>query len=452
MSGETYKLLAGILALEEFTNAQLAEATGVNPHTVNSWLRRSNKAGRYVADGGTHDSAARGRPRKIWQLREEDAEDIRRELASLAGLPQTERDLSDTDDAQQAFEDPDIRSDIYHHISRAEQAVSEIEREGALAKAQKWYDFETERLGAWEASGYTPPREVAEEMSRLQRRIQGLRFHMERLGNMAFRGVDGFAEWFEEAIDRWFDDDTPSDRAFDPLITVGFDAQHKQQGLQSALHIILATSEECSIISQDYLICGLIMAMARVRSSEAYMAIADVLEDLGYEIVGDALNVRLKAAHDNDSTHRFIHQALVGLAENPAMLQNQTIGAWADGLLSHRLYKSHLCLSLLQCLDRREQVDIRRLAREKHAELTSLRHAIVNEAEVWRDMNRGLARNHEEEVLTQLDRMLDLSRAVPDERVQFSSASAEGSGTRSNGVADFFQAFFSPGEYDYAGT
>ena len=44
MSGETFKILAGMLALERFTGAELAEATEVNPHTVNSWLQRSNRA------------------------------------------------------------------------------------------------------------------------------------------------------------------------------------------------------------------------------------------------------------------------------------------------------------------------------------------------------------------------------------------------------------------------
>ncbi|MDW3224704.1 MAG: hypothetical protein R8G34_17790 [Paracoccaceae bacterium] len=445
MSGETYKILAGMLALEEFTGAQLAKATGVNPHTVNSWLRRSSNKGRYVVSLGTN-SPSRGRPRKIWRLRDEEADAIRQELGALAGLPQTERELSDAESARRAFEDPDIRRDIHYHLSQAERAEFKEERDHALKKAFEWYDFETQRLKEWTDSGYVPPEAVAEEMARLNRQIAGMKISVEKLGSIAMRGVDGFADWFEEAIEHWFSDEAARQKAFHPLVPTQSENDNPREDLHDTLWIILETAEECSIIRQDYLICGLLMAMARIENANAYLVIADVFCKLGYDTVGRALHARLNAAHGNERTQRFMHQALIGLAEDPAMLQDSIIGNWVDSLMSHRLYNPFLCLSLLQCLERRDQVDLMRLAREKRYELRQLRQIIEGNSDAWDQINRGISRDQGEFTL-QIDRMLSLGNALQETGMSEFAAAFEQ--PKSNALADRFKAFFAPGHTDH---
>ncbi len=79
---EEYRLLATSLLLSRFTKAELAKAAGANPNTTASWLNRNR---RYFVLDPTESQAgtSRGRPRKLWCVREAAAGEMRQELGKL---------------------------------------------------------------------------------------------------------------------------------------------------------------------------------------------------------------------------------------------------------------------------------------------------------------------------------------------------------------------------------
>ncbi|WP_108880720.1 hypothetical protein [Anderseniella sp. Alg231-50] len=194
MSGEKFKIIAGMLALQRFTGAELAEASGVNPHTVNSWLRRKARDGKFICEE-SRQAIKKGRPRIVWKVREEHLEMLRDEIAILSAMPHTQREASTQEEAAAAFEDNEIRDGIRYHLKRAAKAEDASERERELKKASLWYRHEKERLLDWINMGFNCPDDIREDMIELRQVLQGLSVNVDKLGlDHKFRRAEGFAK------------------------------------------------------------------------------------------------------------------------------------------------------------------------------------------------------------------------------------------------------------------
>lgn len=407
MRGETFKILAGMLALRQFTGAELADATGVNPHTVNSWIRRKASEGKFVVEEG-REHGGKGRPRIIWAVREEDVEDLRREVADLSSMPQTQREISTEDEAAEAFADTDVRDGIRYHMRRVARAESQAERGKELDKAHHWYQHERERLQDWIDAGFVCPEDVSSEVTELGQWLEGLTVSVDKLLGLdrKLRGVEAFADWLERAISAWFAPDGPLFDAFAPLSFRLSDDGNRRQSLTSNLMILLETAENVATVPRERLLCALLMVLPRLTDPEAYRALCDVFARVGHDALGEAIQHRMENVHDIARQRKFIYQTLAGLEQHTPLLRNRIIGAWVDGLLTHRLYSPLYIVLLLLCLEHRPQADPSRLMVDKIEELDLLRMGINESSEEWLAVNQevqhltGYLEGHAERLLS----------------------------------------------------
>ena len=98
---ERYKTLGGVLALDEFSVAELAELSGVRESTVRTILRRE---GAFVEQVGTQSTGRRGGQPLRWRLRPAAREQLRAQLRELEqlGVGPWLTDQHESDDAPRA--------------------------------------------------------------------------------------------------------------------------------------------------------------------------------------------------------------------------------------------------------------------------------------------------------------------------------------------------------------
>lgn len=388
---ETYRLLAGVISLKEFTSADLADATGVNPSTTKSWLQRSAGGKRYVFRAGQNKNrTGRGRPAVLWKVREEFADSIRDEIGRLSSMAEVSRALTSQEEADKAYADEGFRESIRFHLFQAERAESEDARKTAIEKAQKWFDFELDRLVPWRDLGFEIPKDVRKEIANLHFRLVGLSRRVDALQNIAFDGLLEMASFLHESIEKWCAMGGRDCSAFAPLSFEPNEDDDIRHSLAEVLNVILQTAEQVTKVKQSQVLCALLVVLARIQPRAAHGAICDVLDREGHEKLGRALISETQELMTGSETTNLLHQMLVGLREYPRLLSNDSIGMWVDGLQIKNIYDYRLVAAVLYCLERRPAAAFATVARERSDQFVRLVQDIGGGGADWSRMNDGV--------------------------------------------------------------
>ena len=434
---ETYRLLAGIISLKQFTSADLAETTGVNPSTTKSWLQRNDGAGRYVFKAGNvKGKRGRGRPPVLWQVREEVVGDIRTEIANLSQMTEVSRGVTSAEEAAAAYEDADYREAVRYHLYQAERADSPEDRLRAIQKARKWFDFELDRLVPWRDQGFAIPDAVRKDIANLHFRLTGLSRNVDALQEKAYGGLLYLADYLHSAIERWCAASGEDREAFAPL---SFDAPSSsvpRVALAEILNIILQTAEQVTKVRQAQVLVALTVVLARVRSRTARGAICDVLDREGHDKLGRALVTETQELPLSFETTVLLHQCLTGLREYSRLLSNDSIGLWVECLSIRDNYDRRLIAAVLYCLERRRHVALADFAESRVSQIEQLLADIAHAPKDWDAMNRGISDDVRAVLLKALSSNRE-RRPVADPR----AAHAD----RSDGIVDNFLDFLGLG-------
>ncbi|MEL6885317.1 MAG: hypothetical protein AAFP87_12470 [Pseudomonadota bacterium] len=388
---ETYRLLAGIISLKEFTSADLADATGVNPSTTKSWLQRSAGGKRYVFRAGQNKNrTGRGRPAVLWKVREEVVDSIRDEIGRLSNMAEVSRALTSQEEADKAYADEEFRESVRFHLFQAEKAESEEARKAAIEQAQKWFDFELDRLVPWRDLGFEIPKDVRKEIANLHFRMVGLSRRVDALQNIAFDGLFEMAGFLHKAIEKWCAMGGKDGSAFEPLSFEPSEDDDIRHSLEEVLNVILQTAEQVTKVKQSQVLCALLVVLARIKPRAAHGAICDVLDREGHEKLGRALIRETQELMAGSETAQLLHQMLVGIREYPRLLSNNSIGMWVDGLQIKNIYDYRLAPAVLYCLERRPAAAFATVARERRDQFARLVQDIEGDGTDWARMNDGV--------------------------------------------------------------
>ncbi|MEX0369694.1 MAG: hypothetical protein AB3N09_03630 [Tateyamaria sp.] len=388
---ETYRLLAGIISLKQFTSADLAETTGVNPSTAKSWLQRNDGAGRYVFKAGNvKGKRGRGRPPVLWQVREEVIGDIRDEIANLSQMAEVTRGVTSAEEAAAAYADTDYREAVRYHLFQAERADSPEDRQRAIQKARKWFDFELDRLVPWRDQGFDVPDTVRKEIANLHYRLTGLSRQVDALQMIAYGGLLHLADYLHVAIEKWCAASGEDREAFAPLQFDAPSSNVPRVALAEILNTILQTAEQVTKVRQGQVLVALTVVLARVKSRTAYGAICDVLDREGHEKLGRALVTETQELPLSFDTTVLLHQCLTGLRAYPRLLSNDGVGLWVECLPIRDNYDRRLIAAALYCLERRTHVAIATFAEDRAGQIDQMLDDVARDPGDWEAMNRQI--------------------------------------------------------------
>lgn len=390
--GEQFTIMAGALALTQFTARELREATEVNPYTVNSWIQRNAKAGRYVEKAPDQPTryGGRGRPPIVYRLRQADIEDLRAQVAQLSAMADAQGDVFTAEEAEEAFADTEIRDTIEYYLRQATRSEDRSERTALLGKAHDLHVHETERLQEWADAGHAVPIILTRKLKDCSKHLKGLEIYVDQIGfDRKLRSIDDFADWLARGIDNWCAPTGIQPAGFSPLNFAIPDSGDRRTSLADNLMVLLETAEHVGTVPRDHLLSALLMALPRVSEADAYQAICDAFRASGHDAIGHALENRLRYAHDDLCLHRFIHHSLTGLMEYPELLQNPRIGAWVRGLLANRFDPGGAIVRILMCLERLNS-GYQRIIGERQSEIERVIARIDTPDDNWRKVNSGI--------------------------------------------------------------
>ena len=390
MKAERFRILAGILALRRFTAAELAAATGVNGNTIGSALRRQTSLGRFLQDTGETLRTKSGRPQKIWCIREDKLAEARALFDEVSGPALTRGEAAEA--AAAAFADRDTRLMIRRHLLLASKARDPETRHEELEEAQDWLEHERERLADWTGEGFAIPDHVAAEMEELEAWFAGFDLNVDRLGFERHSwDPSHMTDWLTTGLERWFSPMAgPSLDAFHPLRLAPSADVGQERALVSQLLTVLKTADRLATVPLDWLLLALLMALPRLHDRRARNVVCDVLEQIGFDRVGRALQDHTEKAHNTPGMRRTVLHVLFALIDFPALLQNPTVLAWFTKLRVSKLWSEDHVGVYIRALEHLPDGDTMREVREREDDLRRWLDRLQHSDENWGRLTDGI--------------------------------------------------------------
>lgn len=329
MKLEQYKVLATIRVRGGLTAREIAEETGVNLNTVNTWLKRH--AGSLVDRAGVRQTRA-GKAPIVWTLRAEARADADRLLDT--GRYQHLRTLIEPEEAREAYSDTNRRSMVSHCVECAAEAEDSPIRERYRSEARSWLAREEKRIAHFATSGEPVPESVKVELADLHERIEALGLGIDRLrGEGDLRSLQTARNWIARTVDHWVKAATDDDEAFLPLTPNREAGPVDKAALLSAL---LRTSWHIARVGKDTMLVAALAALSHPLHPESRKIITRVLRtEIGDEELGAALHEQLnpRVRPQRSLATEFI-AVFVALDRSERFLDQPYVKAWFESVNS----------------------------------------------------------------------------------------------------------------------
>lgn len=325
MKLEQYKILAIIRVRDGLTAREIAEETGVNLNTVNTWLKRH--ADSLVERAGVRQTRG-GKAPIVWALRAAAREEADRLLD--AGRAQHLKTLIDPEETRAAYRDSYRRAMVAHCVDYAAEAEDPEIRARFIEEARSWLAREEKRIAHFSKSTEPVPKEVKDELADLQERIAALGLGIDRLRNEdALRVLESARQWIAETVDRWVKAAPGDETAFLPLTPVQVaDIEDKA----ALLRAVLRMSWRVARVSQDLMLVAALAALSHPLHPESRKIICQVLRnDIPDAQLGSALDDQLnpRTRPRRSLTTEFI-AVFVALDRSERFLDQPNVKAWFE--------------------------------------------------------------------------------------------------------------------------
>lgn len=327
MKLEQYKILATIRVRDNLTAREIAEETGVNLNTVNTWLKRH--AGTLVDRAGKRPVSGSKAP-TIWVLRN----DARVEADRLldAGRDRHLQNLIDPEEARAAYRDSYRRSMVAHCVEYAAEAEDPKIREQYIVEARSWLEREEKRIAHFKKSGEPLPGAIRDELFDLGERIAAFGLGIDRLrGESDLRSLKSARSWVARTVDRWVKAAPYDDAAFFPL-TPGSGSERVDAAFM--LRAVLRMSWHVARVGKDLMLVAALSALSHPLDPESRKIITRVLRtEIGDEELGAALHEQLspRLRPQRSLATEFI-AVFVALDRSERFLNQPCVKAWFESV------------------------------------------------------------------------------------------------------------------------